>query len=212
MQTSYLKRSLFPVFFIMAVFCFSQWAAAQRDRGGGDRGRARIVDVKINWVMSPAYQDKSTPRAKREDEWLQMMLEYETAGGDDKWIDELTFNWYVAVLPKEGKPILMERAVTYLDLEEGDHYAAMYIRPGFVKRHSGSKRINSRSIAVHVEAKLGEKEVKFDYMKGKFPKNWWQSKEPHVVFKAGELLTRLETPFAPLDYDFYEHIKLPGTK
>jgi hypothetical protein len=41
----------------------------------------------------------------------------------------------------------------------------------------------------------------------RIPNDWFLRKEPDVEVAEGELLPRTKTPFAAMDYDFYEHIK-----
>ena len=213
----YLKSLVVGI--ALAALCTSLTAFAQRARGAQEKGkrdaaRIRIIDIKLNYRKSPLFQDVSVPGAKREYEWLQIILEYETAGGkdgvdNDRWVDELTLDWYVVFIRgrRAKKPVLMTTTVTYVDVVEGTHHAVIYVRPRFIQRYTGRKRVSKSDIGVHVEAKIGESAAEYDYVRGKFPDKWWESKK--VLLKPGEVLNRLETPFAPLDYDYFQHIKLP---
>jgi len=178
--------------------------------GFAQRGRVRVNDININYIRSPKFEDTSDSRAKpRDREWLQVRCEYETDDGRGGWIDEVTLEWSVAVVPKSGKPVICKRQVTYVDIADGNHHAVMYIRPGFMRRYYEDRRIGNRDVAVYVEARIpGANPATYEYSKGKMPREWWRYEEPQVVVKQTELLNRMETPFAPLDYDFYEHIKV----
>jgi len=178
-----------------------------------DRGRVRITELRLDYKQTPYYDTQTDPRAKRMHDWLQILAEYEAEGGRDGWVDDVSLTWYVAVLPKAGgRPILMQRTVTYVDVERGSHRADIYLRPGFIRRYYGERRIDRDAIAVYVEAKVnGVRSSRIEESKGKFPRNWWETEDPRSIIKKDEeLLIRNETPFAPLDYDFYEHIRTSG--
>jgi hypothetical protein len=57
----------------------------------------------------------------------------------------------------------------------------------------------------------GVKAETFRFPRERGSSEWWTEEPPKVSLREGELLSRGETPFAPLDYDFYEHAK-PSTK
>lgn len=192
---------------ILTVVCLPLPAQEQERRV-----RVRIQEVEFKNMLSPLYQAQSDPRARRDDEWLQIMLKYESdaRGG---WADEIELEWNVVVTPKTGskRPVLVKKVVTYVDVEDGEHHAVVYLRPTFIQRYYGAKRVSRGDIWIHVEAKAdGAVADKHDYSRAtNAPKNWWQATEPRVMIVDNALLSRDETPFAPLDYDFYEHIRKP---
>lgn len=177
------------------------------------RGAIRIGDLDIEHKDSPEFQTVSNPRATREYKWCQITIEYEAKGGKRGWLDEVELEWHVIVSPKSSsKPFLLKRSVTYLDVEtskRGSHHAVIYIRPAFIRRYYGAERISKNDIGVSVRAKVnGEKSDVYRESKSKSLRgNWWEAREPRVYVRDDELLTRDETPFASLDYDFYEHLK-----
>ena len=206
MRSSPLRPHRFRLLFL-GVVCAAASVIAQ-----ADRGKARIRSLDTNYVRSPKYQDSGNaePRAaQRTTEWLQVRLEYETSGGRDGWIDEITIDWYVVIVPGSGKPILCRRSIAYVDIPDGSHHAVAYMRPGFMQRYAGGKRVDRNSLSAYVEIKIkGGGTVSTEFGKAKTPKNWWTYDEPTVTVKTTELLTRLETPFAPMNWEFYEHIKV----
>jgi len=177
------------------------------------RGAIRIADLDIEHKYSPEFQAMSNPRATREYKWCQITIEYEARGGLRGWLDEVELEWSVIVTPKSSnKPFLLKRTVSYIDVETAkgaSHHAVIYIRPAFIRRYYGAERISKNDIGVYVRTKVnGEKSDTYNESKSKTLRgNWWEAREPRVYERDDELMTRDETPFAPLDYDFYEQLK-----
>ena len=176
-----------------------------------DRGRLRIGNVKVDLktVRTPIFQSSSNPQATSEYEWLQVYVEYETVGGRHEWADEVTIDWSLLVRPNNTvKPILLHQSATYVDVADGKHHAVMYVRPGFIRRHCDTKSPNKSHFAAYAEiSSEGKNLAREEYSRSAQPKNWWNAKEPAVRLIEGELLSPDDTPFAALDYDFYEHPK-----
>ena len=189
-------------------------ATVPAQEGRRPAGKVTIGDIKLNYYYSPDIEVKnnSAIAAKRNFEWLQIMAEYTSegarkAGNGKGWIEDMTVEWTVVVTPKTGKPVLMKRTVTYVDIEDGQHRADMFLKPAFIRLRYGANRIDWREIGVYLEIKVKDaRTVRYEYNRGRMPKDWWTAEEPQVIVREGELLTRGETPFAPLDYDYYEHM------
>jgi hypothetical protein len=170
----------------------------------------------LNNVPTPVYKTTSHAGATREYDWLQVYTEYVVAGGEEGWLDELQLNWSVLVKTEKGLYLLFHAQATYQDVETdaNQHNAVVYIRPAIARRYCGRDRISKSDVWVHVEAVADGRVVeKQDYGRSRPPAaNWWQAKDNKAVkVLAGALLTRDKTPFAPLDYDYYEHLKgTPG--
>lgn len=187
---------------LCALLPAGAWAA----QASGNR--AELKDIKFNVLRTPKYDVTTDPRAKSENDWLQVQLEYETSGGRDGWIDEVTLEWAVQV-SRPGKNILLRKTVSYVDVADGAHFADMYIRPGFGRRYGENRKLSKGDLRVHVQVRVnGVKMESFRFPREKSD-NWWEAEAPAVLVKD-ELLPRSETPFAPLDYDFYEHTKPAG--
>lgn len=180
--------------------------AAQEDRS---RVRAQIGKLELNKLRTPYVKELTTySGAAPEDTWLQIFLEFETQGGRKGWVDEVTVDWFVLVRPPDAKPMLLQETVTYVDLQEGKHHAAVYLRPAFIKRHCETKTPNESFFAAYVEISAGgQRLARQEVSRANQPENWWRAKEPAVRLMAEELLPPAETPFALSDYDFYEHPK-----
>ncbi len=197
-----IGRRVLNVTLLIAALWMVPAALAQERRNG----TARITKIDFNYLLSPKYQDQTVAGVRR-DEWLQIMIEYESEGSNG-WIDQLMLDWSVAILPSREKPILMKKRVLYADIEDGRNHAVMYIRPNLIKRYYRRGRISDSDIFVHIDVSInGTSAGTFNHAKGRSPKNWWDAREPQVTFRPDELLSRDETPFGPMDYDYYEHIK-----
>ena len=205
MQKSYLDGFLVLSLAAMVLGVAFPSAAQERE---DTTPQVRIDDLELDQPLSPKYQDSTNSAAKRDQEWLEITLAYETRGGKKGWVDELTIEWAVAIIPRTGKPLLLKHTETYLDVQQGEHHATVYVRPNIVERYCGAKRAKKSQVAVYVQVKAGNSEpVKRHFTKTRVPEGWWNSKAPNVVTRDDELLSKAETPFAPLDYDFYEHLR-----
>lgn len=171
------------------------------------RAKIKISDLKQNWVRTPQFRDTSNSAASSENQWLQFEVKYDSSGGRNGWIDTVTIDWVVLMKPVSGKPMLMKRRVVYSDIEEGTHHAVVYLRPRFLQRYTGRKTPEKKRFAVYVAIRAnGERMDRKVDTRMRLPKDWYRRGEPDVRVVENELLPRTKTPFAPMDYDFYEHI------
>ena len=177
---------------------------------GQDRVQVRILKMDLKTVRTPRFPENSNPEASSLYEWLQVYVEYETSGARRGWADEVTIDWAVLVRPSNNsKPLLLRQTSAYIDVEDGKHRAVVYVRPGFVRRHCDTKTPNKSHFAAYAEISVdGKRLAREDYSRSNQPKNWWNAKEPDVRMVDNELLLPADTPFASMDYDYYEAPKL----
>jgi hypothetical protein len=174
----------------------------------------------FNNPRTPEYKDRSHPQAKVTGQWFQIYTQYtaQGGGGRDGWLDELELRWSVLIRTNEGLYILLQTKAAYVDIESDGtrRNAVVYVRPAFLRRHCGKDRgVGRGNVWVHVEAVVDGQVVGSEEYAPTSPPaaNWWQAKESRQVkLMDGALLTREQTPFAPLDYDFYEHLKTPPNR
>ncbi|MFO7820703.1 MAG: Amuc_1102 family pilus-like protein [Lentisphaeria bacterium] len=194
------------------IACYPVTLSAQRAR----TGTIRITDIEIEQVESPKYdiQGRGVSVGGKKLQWLKITIEYESRGGEDGWIDELTLDWNILMLNGRRPRLLMQKSVSYIDIweDEKEHYAVVYVRPRTILRHYNKKgKVKDRDLLIHLEAHVGERMVaEYNFSKGrakKVPERWWTFSTPQVNPLDDALLSRLETPFAPLGYDRYECIK-----
>ncbi len=179
------------------------------------RTQLEVKKLRVTERETPEYEDELSQGRGSEMDWLMILLEYDTAVSRGEYTDELRFSWSVGIIPKGERPIVMKREVSYIDVEAGSrHYAVMYVRPRFLVRYYGDERVRRNDIKVFLEVQDHNGEViqRFHYPESS-PKPvrkdvfWWQLPEPQIRRFDGELLTRLDTPFAPLEFNYYEYIK-----
>lgn len=176
-----------------------------------DEGKAgiRVKDISLYHVNSPRFSESGVPvRAVHRQRWLAIVLEYESSGGDGEWINRLTLDWHVA-LRGEGKPVIMNRSVTYADIEDGEHYSVVFVRPSIIRRYYSKNKVSKRDVLIYVPItangnSLGQYLYPED--RDRHPSGWWDYGSPRVVREDSGLLSRNKTPFYPLDYDAFEHI------
>ncbi|MFO7821846.1 MAG: Amuc_1102 family pilus-like protein [Lentisphaeria bacterium] len=188
-------------------------SAQQRSTGGG----VRVTDIEIEQVESPQYQAEGGTMATSGSrlKWLRITIEYESRGGKEGWIDSLRLDWNVLLLNGDTPRLLMKKSVTYMDVweEDDEHFAVIYVRPRAILRHyDDDGDVKDRDVLIHLEAFIGGQMVKdYNYNKSRarVPDRWWTFSAPQVKPLKGALLSRDQTPFAPLDYDSYETIA-PG--
>ncbi len=180
-------------------------------------GKSKVVikQIVVDKRKTPSFNGAfSFPGARVYQDWIQILCEYQTTNGQGRgadgklgWHDDVTIEWSVLLRRKDLKDILLHRSVTYVDVEDkrATHYADIYLRPGFVARYA--KDVTPRDIYVYAQIKVnGQTEARKRLDRNDDAK-WFDWETPKVIVNNNEILTRDETPFAPLDYDLYEQIK-----
>jgi hypothetical protein len=157
-------------------------------------GSVKLGKVQPEVVKTPEFQVTGGPQKRSKvGQWLEVEVEFETKPED---IDELTFK-YTIMLEKK----LLDGEVTHVNIPKGrDHYSVIYVSPRTIEKLTGGRALTGASIEnVWVEvSKQGQVLDKGSFRPG-VPPNL-----PHL---PGLVLTKDETPFAPLFYDRYEAIK-----
>ncbi len=208
------SRSFFHVVmlptFVACSFLFPSIVAAQR---GGTQVKLEISDIDIRLKRSPDFAEDSYDKAKNGDlEWLQFVIEYATeTPPSEGWLDSLTLRWHVLLLGgKDNKRLYLTETVDYIDIQDDDdHHAIVFLRPRAIIRHFDDRgKVRPNNVAVYVEALVNNVRVaEYTYNKTgeTLPKDWWR--HPSLTKIENALLARDKTPFAPLNYDYYETIK-----
>ncbi|MCK5801824.1 MAG: hypothetical protein KAI66_03280 [Lentisphaeria bacterium] len=197
--------------FALSIFVLALCAglASTPASAKGKSAKAVVRKIEIDTgVSTPEYNGASRQSSKGR--WTRIEIEFETVGGSKGWISELEFEWNV-LIADGGRFMRIKKTFSHLDVESGEsHKAVVYIRPSFIKRWYNRKKISKGDIAVHVELKVGGERIG-SYNQSKIrglPKNWWEkSDKGNLKTFEDALLSREETPFQPLDYDRYGHIK-----
>ncbi len=218
-----ISRKLYVLFVLAAAVCATPClippASAQQEEDEEEpppiRSQVEVRKLRVNQRETPGYEDDLSEARGSEMDWLMIELEYQSDVSRGEYTDELTFNWSVGIIPRESRPIVMKREVSYIDVKaDRSHNAVMYIRPRFLVRYYGKEKVRRNDIKIYLEVSDHDGEMihRFHYPESS-PKPvrkdvfWWQLPEPQIRRFDEELLTRLETPFAPLEFNYYEYIK-----
>jgi hypothetical protein len=181
-------------------------------RTRADELAVTITDLDFEEVRTPRFSERSVREPRPDDEWFQLLVEYEVEGDRDAWVDEVELEWYVLLNSPRAGRLLLHKTITYADIPEGDHLAVVYIRPRFIQRYAESGDLDKRDLKVLITLKAnGTVRDRYHYPSRKPRSEWWRPVSAEAVIKDGELLARTETPFAPLDWGVFEHIKSSGT-
>ena len=180
-----------PIVFLLVIAAIGPVSFAQAPVVAGS---VKISKVLPAIVKTPEYTITGGQNKRYKlGEWLEIEVEYATKPED---IDDLTFKFTVMFEKK-----LLDGEVTYSNIAQGkDHFAVMYVSPKAMEKLTGGKALTGASIEnVWVEvSKSGLVLDKASHKPGAIPN------APHV---NGLVLSKDETPFAPLFYDRYESIK-----
>ncbi len=179
---------------------------------GSAKAVLRIKDIskpgKQSLVSSPDVDGKvkSPGHINRGQNWKWAMLEvkYETA---PEWIDEITFTFFVLCQdPKTKELHLFQTAVSYIDIEKGDHFAAAMLPPNAVKRY-GEPVSYAVDITLDGES-VAQEALGMGVAKGNI---WWPASierlGDRVKRHSGYLKDRSQTPFGVTHFDEYEAVR-----
>ncbi len=200
-----------------AFFLFAEAASAQVARpapgaarpAGSAKATLRIKDMskpgKQSLVSSPDVDGKvkSPGHINRGQNWKWAMLEvkYETS---PDWIDEITFTFYVLCQDAKTKEFhFFQTAVSYLDVEKGEHFAAAMLPPNAVKRYG-------EPISYGVDITIDGESVATKAL-GLGGEGWWSTSldklGDRVKRHSGYLKDRSQTPFGLTHIDEYEAVR-----
>lgn len=170
------------------------------------------VDGKINRIelrdqKTPVFSDGQHGSRGGGSRWCRIDVEFETKGRS--WLNEVEARWLVMLNTDSlSKPASLSLNMTYTDVKEGKCYLCAYISPKFFDRYMRGGRIDPSRINVYVELYAnGQRIARNDYRGNrKIPDNWYKMTDS-MQSLSDYLLPKYKTPFASLDYDYYEYEK-----
>jgi hypothetical protein len=159
----------------------------------------KIDKISPSVTLSPEYKiDKTTDKRSEYKKWLEVEVEFSVTDlpANVEVIDELTFEYIVDI---NGKLCIGE--VTHVNIPKGKSlYSIMYMSPRSIDGLTGGKDLTPAALGnmwIKVKkqgAVLADKSLKTGVL-------------PNKPQKAGLLIQKSETPFAPLWFDRYEAVK-----
>jgi hypothetical protein len=180
----------------------------------------QITKIESSFIDSPkinaaGYAKKTTGRPGS---WLEVEVTFDRAAVPKapKFAEELTFNYYILLkneqFTEDKKPTLLTGSVTHVSVpqEKGLHSVA-YVSPRTLARFfDGKIPVNApqavTDVGVTISGAGGLMAIATSKGTVKGDKGWWDNTAPYTP-TPGALLNKNETPFAPLEWDFYEAIK-----
>lgn len=189
---------------LLMAFCFSGNALAQK----AGRPEANISKMKCYSERTPSFPASAQGNRGAKDDWCRIDLDFDTkTASGEGWIDEIEIKWAVLADTPSGETArLMSLSTFYTDVEDGKHSACVYIKPKFFKRYMKTNRLSTNRLSLYAEIVVnGQVLSRFESKSSNRVPDGWFRRNPNLV---NELLPKRLTPFAALDYDYYEHEKV----
>ena len=148
--------------------------------------------------------------------WLEVEVTFERNAKEPKFADELTLNYYVLLknerFTEDKKPTLLTASIIHVNVPQGKGlHSVAYISPKALSAFfDGKTLVNVQQtvtdVGVTISGKNGLLAIATSKGTVQGGKGWWDDTAPYTV-KTGALLNKTETPFAPLEWDYYEAVK-----
>lgn len=213
-----------PSRFALAALCFAGLCATSSAQDAPARAE-KLVDFKkieIQVQKTPEFNLKSATKDKRvtPKDWLEIEPEFKTLKPLDskkaEVINELTFKYYVYLNSsvKENARILTAEVVHINVPIDVVTHSVVYISPSSIFKVTGKPEGNPQLVSAYaVEVTSGGNVVGFFSKAGgttvdnpKDPKGrWWELKTAPP--QEAVLLSKPQTPFAPLWADYHADVK-----
>lgn len=181
----------------IAFFCVALWQVPSASGQGAKTGY-EVTAISPNLVDTPDYNYSGTKKpGSRPRKWLEVEVDFRS---DHDVTEELTFKYYILL---DNKALFVGEA-SHINIMKGkDHRSVVYIAPNTLDRLTEGKTFNASAITnIGVEVlKQGQLVAGKSLKDARGP--WWQQ----MPQTAGFVLSKSDTPFAPLDWDRYAEPK-----
>lgn len=180
----------------------------------------QISKLEATFVDSPkltgGYSKKSSGRPGQ---WLELEVTFDRAADPKapKFADDLTFNYYILLknesVTEDRKPTLLTGSITHVHTpqDKGLHAVAFVSPRTLAKFFDGKVPVNAQQAltdyGVTISGKSGLLALAASKPAGvRGDKGWWDT--PGLYSPApGFILSKDQTPFAPLEWDYFEPVK-----
>ncbi len=181
----------------------------------------QITDIKPSLEKSPDFNIGVGPQRKAASQdwlWVEVTFAYKGTGRPpvSGQADEITFNYYILLKNASAKNrvnTLLTGAITHTGVIPGSdlHHSVALVSPQTLKSFFDGKTpaaIASTVLAIGVTATIqGQLAAEVSTGAGKNKPSWWQTMPQGP---PGLVLSKDQTPFAPLFYDYFEAVKAKG--
>lgn len=206
--------TIFPALLALLVVSTSVWA-----QQAPLNSEVAITKIEPSLIESPKIPSSGyTKRTQvRPGSWLEVEVTFDrnVIPKAPKFADELTFNYYILLknehATEDKKPTLLTGSVTHVHVpqEKGLHSVVYVNSRALSKFFDGKPPVNAQQAVLDVGVEISGKDglLAISTSKGtvKGDKGWWTS--GLYTPTPGVVLNKNETPFAPLEWDYYEAIK-----
>jgi hypothetical protein len=185
-------------FILICAVVLLPYAAVAQTRGASE---FQITKITKNLISAPqfTYTGAEQYQTNQRDRWLEVEVEFSAA---PEFTDELMFKYYILFNAK-----LLTGEVIHTNIAAGaGNRSVVYVSPRTLARFGGNRPITASSfqnIAVQI---VQHGAVKDELSLVRAPTQWFAT-IPQV---SGFVVSKNETPFAPLYWDRYEQIKAPS--
>lgn len=148
--------------------------------------------------------------------WLEVEVTFERNSKEPKIAEELTFNYYVLLknerFTEDKKPTLLTATIVHTNVpQEKLLHSVAFVSPRTLASFfDGKAPVNAQQtitdVGVTITGKNGLLAIATSKGTVKGDKGWWDNAALYTP-KTGALLSKNETPFAPLEWDYYEAVK-----
>ena len=183
------------ILFILVIVLLMRIAGAQTRTTAPD---FQLTKITKNLISTPqfAYTGAQQYQSNQRDRWLEVEAEFAAA---PDFTDDLTFKYFILV-----NGTLLAGEVTHSNIAAGrENHSVMYVSPRTLARFNNNRPVTQtavQNIAVQI---VQQGAIKGELSLLRAPAQWYVAM-PKVT---GFVLTKNETPFAPLFWDRYEQIK-----
>ena len=166
---------------------------------------ARIDKIRLTSEKTPYF---SSSGHSSQGNWLAINVDFSTKVAGE-WLNDLDVRFVVLMELENGRFVYMDKAITYVDVQNGrQHHVVAYVKPAFFERYMKSGHPDASRINVYVELYANGQRIARNDRRGirKLPDDWYKSTASTKSF-PDSLIPKYKTPFAFLDYDYYENEK-----
>jgi hypothetical protein len=197
-----------PLVATLALLAFVPGLSAQSNT------EFQISKIEANLVTTPSvsYSGATAKNAGPAKRWLEVEVTFgwQPRTATERYADDVSVNYYVLLAnrnPAAPQGTLLTGQVSLLTIpaRQNDLHTVMYVNPRTLERFFDGKIPSSTSSAVidvGVTISKGGQVVAEKSLNSKSGA-WW----PQIQGTPGFLLGKPETPFAPLNADYYEPVK-----
>jgi hypothetical protein len=180
------------------------------------RSEVAIDTIATKMVPTPAVSyPGASMKQSRPKSWLEIEVTFATAipspSLTEKYSDDLSINYYVLLANKnsqfpQGTLLTGQTLLSTVPLKDKDLKSVIYISPRSLERFFDGKIPSSDSGAIiDIGVTISKQGQVVAQKSDKGSGVWWTL--PQYQQTPGYLLNKSETPFASLNWDYYEAVK-----